>query len=196
MYYQNVFIIFCASSLSLTVTRILLSSYMLFRMPRCSVCRPVFTQFCRDNSHILVMIFYLFLVDEISTSTRVSGCYNIFFFFGFPIEFLSDFSYFSSEDLHLGVFSQNSIQCSSSVANCSRTLISFNMLLIYLFSIHTYIIDHYNPSVSIIDLFYHATYVVCVNFIHKWLDLQLKVDSKRQIFRETFHGHFIYSQSF
>ena len=28
----------------------------------------------------------------------------------------------------------------------------------------------------------HTTYVVCVNFIHKWRDLQLKVDSERQIF--------------
>ena len=34
--------------------------------------------------------------------------------------------------------------------------------------IHTYIIGHYNPSVRIIDLVSHITYVVCVNFIHKW----------------------------
>ena len=45
--------------------------------------------------------------------------------------------------------------------------------------IHTYIIDHYNPSVRIIDLVSHTTYVVCVNFIHKWRDLQFKVDSER-----------------
>ena len=38
--------------------------------------------------------------------------------------------------------------------------------------IHTYIIGHYNPSVRIIDLVPHTTYVVCVNFIHKWRDLQ------------------------
>ena len=31
---------------------------------------------------------------------------------------------------------------------------------------------HYNPSVRIIDLLSHATYVVCVHFIHKWRDLQ------------------------
>ena len=61
--------------------------------------------------------------------------------------------------------------------------------------IHIYIIGHYNPSVRIIDLVPHATYVVCVNFIHKWRDLQFKVDSERQIW-ETFHGNFIYSQSF
>ena len=48
--------------------------------------------------------------------------------------------------------------------------------------IHTYIIGHYNPSVRIIDLVSHTTYVVCVNFIHKWRDLQFKVGSKRQIF--------------
>ena len=60
----------------------------------------------------------------------------------------------------------------------------------------TYIIGHYNPSVRIIDLVSHTIYVVCVNFIHKWRDLQFKVDSERQIFWETFHGNFIYSRSF
>ena len=63
-------------------------------------------------------------------------------------------------------------------------------------NIHTYIIGHYNTSVRIIDLVSHITYVVSVNFIHKWRDLQFKVDSERQIFWETFHGNFIYSQSF
>ena len=48
--------------------------------------------------------------------------------------------------------------------------------------LHTYIIGHYYPSVRIIDLVSHTTYVVCVNFIHKWRDLQFKVDSERQIF--------------
>ena len=62
--------------------------------------------------------------------------------------------------------------------------------------IYTYIIGHYNPSVRIIHLFSHTTYVVCANFIHKWRDLQFKVDSERQIFWETFHGNIIYSQSF
>ena len=61
---------------------------------------------------------------------------------------------------------------------------------------HTYIIGHYNPSVRIIDLVSHIIYVVYVNFIHKWRDLRFKVDSKRQIFWKTFHGSFIYSQSF
>ena len=48
----------------------------------------------------------------------------------------------------------------------------------------TYIIGQYNPSVRIIDLVSHTTYVVCVNFIHKRRDrdLQFKVDSERQIF--------------
>ena len=64
-------------------------------------------------------------------------------------------------------------------------------------SYHTYIFGHYNPSVRIIDLVFHTTYVVCVNFIHKWRNLQFKVDSERQIFRETFSWQvFIYSQSF
>ena len=38
--------------------------------------------------------------------------------------------------------------------------------------IHTYIIGHYNPSLRIMDLVSHTTYVVSVNFIHKWRDLQ------------------------
>ena len=42
----------------------------------------------------------------------------------------------------------------------------------------TNIIGHYNPSVRIIDSVSHATYVVCINFIHKWRDLQFKVDSE------------------
>ena len=33
---------------------------------------------------------------------------------------------------------------------------------------------------------------MCVNFIHKRRDLQLKVESERQIFWETFHGYFIF----
>ena len=45
-----------------------------------------------------------------------------------------------------------------------------------IFRFYTYIIDHYNPSVRIIDLVSHTTYVVCVNFIHKWRDLLFKVD--------------------
>ena len=50
----------------------------------------------------------------------------------------------------------------------------------------------YITSVRIIDLVSHTTYVVFVNFIHKWRHLQFKVDSARQIFWKTFHGNFIY----
>ena len=65
-------------------------------------------------------------------------------------------------------------------------------------SMHTYIHNSSlaNPSVKIIDLVSHTTHVVCVNFIHKWGDLQLKTDFERQIFWETFHGNFIYSRVF
>ena len=56
----------------------------------------------------------------------------------------------------------------------------------------TYIIGHYyNPSVRIIDLVFHTTYVVCVNFIHKWRDLQFKVDSERQIYLRNFSWQFL-----
>ena len=70
------------------------------------------------------------------------------------------------------------------------------MIFIYYLENDTYIIGHYNPSSRIIDRVSHTTYVVCVNFIHKWRDLQFKFDSERQIFWETFHGNFIYFQSF
>ena len=45
---------------------------------------------------------------------------------------------------------------------------------------HTYITGHYNPLVRIIDLVSHTTYVVCDNFIHKYLDLHLGFE--RQVF--------------
>ena len=57
-------------------------------------------------------------------------------------------------------------------------------------NIHTYIHSNYNSSVKIIDLVYHTTYVVCVNFTLKCRDLQFKVDSEWQIFWENFHGNF------
>ena len=50
--------------------------------------------------------------------------------------------------------------------------------------IYTYMIGPYNPSVRIIDLVSHTTYVVCVNFIPKWREMQFKVDYERQIFFE------------
>ena len=56
----------------------------------------------------------------------------------------------------------------------------------------TYIIGYCNPSVRIIDLVSHITYVVCVNFMHKWRNIQLKAKNLWKIFM----GIFIYSQSF
>ena len=71
----------------------------------------------------------------------------------------------------------------------------FIIMKLYEYESHTYIIVHYNPSVRIIDLVSHTTYVVYVSFIDKWRDLQFEVDSEWQIFWETFHANFIYSQS-
>ena len=53
---------------------------------------------------------------------------------------------------------------------------------LHTYVINTYIIGHYNPSGRIIDLISHTIYIVCVNIIHKWRDLQFKVDTERQIF--------------
>ena len=62
--------------------------------------------------------------------------------------------------------------------------------------IHTYESGYYNPLVRIIELVSYTTQVVCINFIHKWWDLQFKVDSERQIFLKNFSWQFFYSQSF
>ena len=75
----------------------------------------------------------------------------------------------------------------------NKTISSLSIIGINISYIHTYIIGHYNPPVTIIDLVSHTTYVVCVNFIHKWRDLQFKVDSERQIFWETFYGNFLFT---
>ena len=61
------------------------------------------------------------------------------------------------------------------------------VVLNHFYTIHTYIIDHYNPSIRIIDLVFHTTYV---NFIHKWWDLQFKVDSEGQICLRNFSWQF------
>ena len=53
-----------------------------------------------------------------------------------------------------------------------------------------YIIGHYNPLVSIIDLASHTTYVMCVNFIHEWRDLQFP---NGRFFWESFHCNFIFT---
>ena len=67
----------------------------------------------------------------------------------------------------------------------------------FLYNIHTYILGSLQPLIRIIDLVSHTTYVVCVNFIHKWRDLQFKVDSERQIFFRNLSWQFlIYSHSF
>ena len=60
-------------------------------------------------------------------------------------------------------------------------------------AVHTHVIGYCNPSVRISELVSHTTYVVCVNFIHKWRDLQFKVDSERQIFEKHFTVIFLYS---
>ena len=61
------------------------------------------------------------------------------------------------------------------VLNVSR--IHLRKLIKVIARLHAHIIGHYNPSLRIIDLVSYTTYAVCVNFIHKWRDLQFKVDS-------------------
>ena len=44
--------------------------------------------------------------------------------------------------------------------------------------IHNWLLQPFSQDY---DLASHTTYVVCVNFIHKWRNLQFKLDSERQI---------------
>ena len=56
--------------------------------------------------------------------------------------------------------------------------------------IHTYIVGHYNPSG---DLVFCTTYVVCVNFIDVWRDMQFKADTEQQVFETVFPDNFIFT---
>ena len=60
-------------------------------------------------------------------------------------------------------------------------------------SLLIYYHKHYKPSVRITDLVSHTVYVVYVNVIHKFRDLQSKVDSERQIFFEKLFMAIIFS---
>ena len=70
------------------------------------------------------------------------------------------------------------------IFNFNNSLNTYSNPCIYVASIniYTYIIGHYKPSVRIINLVSHTTYVVCVTFIHKWREQHFKVDSERKIF--------------
>ena len=63
-------------------------------------------------------------------------------------------------------------------------------LRVFARNLHTYIIGHYYPSISIIDLVSHTTYVVFVYFIHRLRDLQFEVDSEWQIVLRNFSCQF------
>ena len=58
------------------------------------------------------------------------------------------------------------------------------------------VIGHYNLSVRIIDLVSHITYVLCVNFIHKWRNLQFKVDLERHFLRNFSWEFYLLSRVF
>ena len=101
---------------------------------------------------------------------------------------LNQFFYESSSQVFNECFIKQDAYASVTVANVPVYICRY---------IYNYIHNwFYNPSARIIDLVSHTTYIVCVNFIHKWRNLQFKVDSERQIFGETFHRIFIYSKSF
>ena len=62
--------------------------------------------------------------------------------------------------------------------------------------IEKYVMLYIQPFSQNYGLASYTTHVVCVNFIHEWLDLLFNVDSKRKIFFEKlFHCRLRYSQS-
>ena len=64
-------------------------------------------------------------------------------------------------------------------------------------SIHTYITGHYNPSVRIIELISHTTYVVCVLILYiSGGTYSLKSTPYDRFFFEKLFLAFNYSQSF
>ena len=42
----------------------------------------------------------------------------------------------------------------------------------------------------------HTTHLACINFIREWWDLQINVDSERQIFEKLFFGRFYLPSKF
>ena len=67
----------------------------------------------------------------------------------------------------------------------------------FFFPIHTHIYNWpLQPFSQDYSLVSHANHDVFDNFLGEWQDLQLKVDSERQIFEKICHGTFNYSQSF
>ena len=100
-----------------------------------------------------------------------------------------------SLDLYSGDVQTKTVLFTHKVSSHKTDWITTTCHLLCLDLLYTYIIGHYNPSVRIIHLVSHSTYVVCVNFIHKWRDLQFKVNSERQNFWETFDGNFIFARN-
>ena len=61
--------------------------------------------------------------------------------------------------------------------------------------IHTYLHNwSLQPFSQVYDQASHITYVVCVNFIYEWRNLQFKVDTEQQIIEKLFNRNFLYSQ--
>ena len=62
----------------------------------------------------------------------------------------------------------------------SRNIISNDYIHTY---IHNWLLQPFSQNYDPVS---HTTYVVCVNFLHTWRDLQFKVDSEWQIFEKLF----------
>ena len=65
------------------------------------------------------------------------------------------------------------------------------ILRLFIWSPHTYIHTYVHKY-----LVFHITYVVCVNFMRKWRDLQFKVDSRTTDFLRNFLWQFYLRSEF
>ena len=67
----------------------------------------------------------------------------------------------------------------------------------FFFGLHKYIYNWpLQPFSQNFGLVSHTTYVVCVNFIRDWREVQFSVNSERQILDKLFHGIFILLSEF
>ena len=66
---------------------------------------------------------------------------------------------------------------------------------IILFTIHTYIHTYIITLQSELPANFLHNYVLCVNFIHERQDLQLEVNTERQIFEKLFNGNLLQQKS-
>ena len=129
---------------------------------------------------VCVVVAVLFFLQETTINTGFQYfCYS---------------SYSSS--LFFNIFLCYFVTIGMNVNECILRISYLNRLRLHATCIHNYIT--LQPFSQDCNLASRNTYVLCVNFIHEWQDLQFKVDAEGQIFlRDIYMAiYFTYSQRF